>query len=344
MRRFTGKFSKVWMRPLGQRTVARTGPSPFPSPKKSSLVCCDRNPEPAWRYFVWRSVPASTVTAAPIASRLLFCPRRRKAMEWPMSFIALRRTRSCGALRFLRITSSRPSWSRSARTKDAAVVGKVHSNRAGDFRKRAIAVVGVENVSLRAGPGRIRADQFVDRVPSLLVPGRRVRVLRRISHHLPPEEARKVARVGPGNIAIGDVQVREAIVIEIPCVGRPGPAAHLGSRLVAHVLKLAVALIAIERIATGVSAVKGADVFGIASGEKSLVLTPAGRPRTTYWPRKCPGSRRCQSRTSRRSCRRPRLRRPLQSRPPRKSRRRCCDKDCCVRSHWPRKGRVTRRN
>ena len=55
---------------------------------------------------------------------IAFCPRRRKAMEWPMSFIALRRTRNCGALRFLRITSSRPSWSRSARTKERLSSGK----------------------------------------------------------------------------------------------------------------------------------------------------------------------------------------------------------------------------
>ena len=48
-----------------------------PRPKKSSFVCCDKNPEPAWRDFVWRSGPASTVTAAPMASRLLLLPCRR---------------------------------------------------------------------------------------------------------------------------------------------------------------------------------------------------------------------------------------------------------------------------
>ena len=31
--------------------------------------------------------PASMVTAAPIASRLLLCPRKRNEMEWPMSVI-----------------------------------------------------------------------------------------------------------------------------------------------------------------------------------------------------------------------------------------------------------------
>ena len=34
----------------------------------------------------------------------------------------------------------------------AAVVGKIQSDRAGDFGKRAIAIVGVEHVSLGAAP------------------------------------------------------------------------------------------------------------------------------------------------------------------------------------------------
>src|SRR5882724_5967487 len=47
IRWFTGKFSYVRAKPLGQRIVARTAPPTSPTPKKSSLVCCDRNPEPA---------------------------------------------------------------------------------------------------------------------------------------------------------------------------------------------------------------------------------------------------------------------------------------------------------
>ncbi len=114
MRRLIGKPSNVCVRPLGHRTVAWTAPSFFPRPKKSSLVCCDKNPEPAWRYFVWRRVPASTVTAAPIASRLLLCPRKRKAIELPMPSIARRKIRICGAFRFLSTISSLPSPSKSA--------------------------------------------------------------------------------------------------------------------------------------------------------------------------------------------------------------------------------------
>ena len=124
MRWLPASFRRSELRPLGQRTVARTVLSTFPTPKKSSLVCCDRNPEPACRYLVWRWPPASTVTAAPIASRLLFCPRRRNAIECPISFIALRKTRSCGAFRFLRTISSRPSWSRSARANERLSSGK----------------------------------------------------------------------------------------------------------------------------------------------------------------------------------------------------------------------------
>ena len=77
----------------------------------------------------------STVMAAPIASRLLFVPRRRKAIEWPISFIELCRTRSCGALRFFRMTSSRPSWSRSASTKARLSSRKSRPSDARDLQK-----------------------------------------------------------------------------------------------------------------------------------------------------------------------------------------------------------------
>jgi len=33
-------LSNVWVSPLGQRTVAEIEPEDFPSPKKSSFVCC----------------------------------------------------------------------------------------------------------------------------------------------------------------------------------------------------------------------------------------------------------------------------------------------------------------
>ena len=54
IRWLAGSGSKTCVSPLGQRIVARTLLSVFPIPKKSSLLCCDKKPEPAWRYLVWR--------------------------------------------------------------------------------------------------------------------------------------------------------------------------------------------------------------------------------------------------------------------------------------------------
>src|SRR6516165_7328000 len=94
IRWLAGNGSKTCVSPLGQRIVARTVLCVFPIPKKSSLLCCDMKPEPAWRYLVWRWPSHSTVTADPIASRLLLLPRRRKAIDEPRSLMALERLSS----------------------------------------------------------------------------------------------------------------------------------------------------------------------------------------------------------------------------------------------------------
>ena len=98
-----GNFSRICVRPLGQRMVARKVPSALPRPKKISLLCWDKNPEPACSSFVcgWPGGDA----AAPSRHGCFF-PCKRKATELPRSFIALRNTRICGAVRFFRMTSS----------------------------------------------------------------------------------------------------------------------------------------------------------------------------------------------------------------------------------------------
>src|SRR6266566_7018115 len=53
--------------------------------------------------------------------------------------------------------------------KRATVVRKVQSDRAGDFRKRPVVVIHVENISVATAPGRVRSDQLIDGAPSLLV-------------------------------------------------------------------------------------------------------------------------------------------------------------------------------
>ena len=147
--------------------------------------------------------------------------------------------------------------------KRAAVVGKIQTDRARDFRERAVVVVGVENVSLTTTPGGVRTDEFIDGVPSPLVVQRRGCIAWRFRYHLPPEETGKVARVRPGNIAVGNVEVGVAVVVKIPGVGGPRPAPHFDARLRAYVLEFSVLLIAVQRVAMCVLAVKCADVLGV---------------------------------------------------------------------------------
>src|SRR6266403_297224 len=86
-----------------------------PKPKNISLVCCARNPEPIRRMRLWRPDSVSTVILAPMASRLLSLPERRKEMTGGSSGSTFFRYRNCGLLRFFKTTSNRPSWSKSPR-------------------------------------------------------------------------------------------------------------------------------------------------------------------------------------------------------------------------------------
>ena len=169
MRWFTGKFSKVWVRPLGQRTVARTGPSTFPTPKKSSLVCWDRNPEPAWRYFVWRMCSCLDGHRGANCIAITFLSAQAECDGVADFFHRVAQDSQLWRVPVLEDNFQSPIVVEVGKNKRSAVVGKVQTHRAGHFRKFAVAIIGVENVSLETGPGRVRADQFIDGVPSLLV-------------------------------------------------------------------------------------------------------------------------------------------------------------------------------
>src|ERR1700729_1862709 len=105
-------------------------------------------------------------------------------------------------------------------------------------------------------------------------------IVRRFSDHLPPEETCQVVLFRRGDVSIGDVKVRIAIVIEVPEIRRPGPTAHLNSGLLADVLKPSIALVAIKRIASCVSPIERADLFRRFFMEAALPGNPlpSGRP------------------------------------------------------------------
>ncbi len=143
-----------------------------------------------------------------------------------------------------------------------AILEEVQTHGARNVRKRAIAVVCVEDIALEPAPGAVRADEFVERVPSLFVIVGRLGLHGRIGNHLSPEETVQVFARLAGHHPVGDVKIGKAVVVKIPRVARPRPPAHLNSGGCTSILKNAVAGIAKQRIAHRVFTVEGAGRFG----------------------------------------------------------------------------------
>src|SRR5438874_3416983 len=51
----------------------------------------------------------------------------------------------------------------------AAIVRQVQAHRAGNIRKRAVAIVYIEDISFISAPGGVGSDQLINRVPALLI-------------------------------------------------------------------------------------------------------------------------------------------------------------------------------
>ena len=131
-------------------------------------------------------------------------------------------------------------------------------------------IVRVENIPLTSVPRVVRPDQFIDGIPSLFVIWGRGGLERRLRHHLPPEKAFKVFCVRARNHAVGDVEIRVAIVIKIPGIAGPGPAAYLRACSPAGILEVLVPFIAEKRISPGMFAIRGADPLGRVLHESFL--------------------------------------------------------------------------
>ena len=192
MRWFTGRSSNCLREPAGPSDCGSNVPSCFPTPKKISLECCARNPDPACRYFVWRRLPASTVIAAPMASRLLFCPRKRNDDRVAEVLHRVVQNPQLGSIPVFKDDLQPSVMVEIGESKGAAVLRKIQPHRARNLGKRAIAVVREHDISLVAVPGAVRADQFVDGIPSMLVSQRWRGVIGRFRYYLPPEKACEV--------------------------------------------------------------------------------------------------------------------------------------------------------
>ena len=227
----TGQRSKVCVRPLGHRTVAWTGPDAFPDQRKAPWCVGIRNPEPACRYLVWRSVPVFDGHRGADCVAIAFLPAQT---EGDRIADAIHRETQDSNLRRISILKHdfEPAVAIKVRQREGpAIIAKIQANHSRDVGKCAVSIVGKENIPLMTVPGRVGTDEFIDGAPSALVAGRRTGVRWRFCDHLPPEEARDIALLEARNIAIRNVQIRVTIMVKIPRIGGPRPAAHFNPGL-----------------------------------------------------------------------------------------------------------------
>ena len=127
------------------------------------------------------------------------------------------------------------------------VLQKVQAHHAGNIGKSPIPIVRVEDVPFKSAPRAVGADEFIDCGPSLFIIGRRLGFRGGVGNHLPPKKTVQILFSGwahrSRDHAIRDVEIGEAVVVKIPCVARPRPAAHFNSSGSGRILKSAVALI-----------------------------------------------------------------------------------------------------
>src|SRR5271165_6075677 len=114
-------------------------------------------------------------------------------------------------------------------SKSSAVLDEIKADNSGNVRKRSVVVIQIENIPLEPAPGPVRTNQFVNGIPSQFVSASRARIIRRIGHHLAPEETIQISAIGTGDHPVGNIKIRETIVIEIPSVAGPCPAAYRSS-------------------------------------------------------------------------------------------------------------------
>ncbi len=134
---------------------------------------------------------------APIASRLLLLPVRRKAIAGLSSAATFFKTAQLRTLRFFKNHFQTAVVIEIGQGERSAVFDEVQPDNSRDIRKRAVAIVGVEHIAFVAAPRAVRADQLVDGVPPLFVVVSSARIL---SANSPPPAARRNCSDLPGSV------------------------------------------------------------------------------------------------------------------------------------------------
>src|SRR4029077_103052 len=116
------------------------------------------------------------------------------------------------------------------------------------------------DVSFETAPGEVGSNEFVDGIPALLVFMAGAGLVGRISDHLAPEKTVEIVSNAAGNHSIDDVQVLKTVVIEIPSVAGPRPAADGGPGFGACICESSSQVLK-KAVAHGVFSIKCADGF-----------------------------------------------------------------------------------
>ena len=111
----------------------------------------------------------------------------------------------------------------------ASVGEEVETGRRRDVCKRPVSVVEIANVALVSAPRFPALDERSDRSPRGFVVRGRLLVRWRTRHNLPPEETSKVAVAGVRDVAVRDIKILVAVIVEIDSVAAPSPAPALDS-------------------------------------------------------------------------------------------------------------------
>ena len=141
------------------------------------------------------------------------------------------------------------------------ILHKVQAHGAGYVRKCAVTVICVKHIALKPTPSAVGADQFVNSVPSLFVVVRRLGFVGRIGNHLAPEKTIEVFARSTRDHSIGDVKIGKTIVIKIPGIARPRPAAHPNASGATCIVERTVAVIPEKRVPNRVLAIHCAHFF-----------------------------------------------------------------------------------
>ena len=118
---------------------------------------------------VWRPDSVSTVTAAPMASRLLLVPRKRNAIDGGRFSITFFKQAQLRGVAIFQKHFLPAILIEIGEGKRSAILEEIQPYCAGNVGKCSIPIVRIENIPLEAAPGAVGPNEFVDGTPSLFV-------------------------------------------------------------------------------------------------------------------------------------------------------------------------------